>query len=245
MSGVGKTTAARNVARRHDLWLYSIDARTYAHAEAMDSPRLRLTLDELWVERTPEQMADDFEAEARVRFELVLADLASIPNDGAPVFVEGPQLQPELVGAPALFLAAGSALQRALLSSRGSFTYSATSDPERAFANRLRRDELLAERLHARTGVVEVSHVAETEAFVERVVTTHAHEWVVRKDHGDVAARRRDENDRLADQWRRYAAVEPRARDLTFDFACECGRPGCTDLVAVTFDEAARISSRR
>ena len=51
MSGVGKRRAARDVARRHDLWLYSIDARTYAHAEAMDSPSLRMTLDELWLER--------------------------------------------------------------------------------------------------------------------------------------------------------------------------------------------------
>src|SRR5439155_12238382 len=35
MSGVGKTTAARAVARRYDLWLYSLDARTYAHAERL------------------------------------------------------------------------------------------------------------------------------------------------------------------------------------------------------------------
>lgn len=243
MSGVGKTTAAKAVARRHDLWLYSIDARTYAHAEAMDSPSLRMTMNELWVERTPLQMADDFEAEARDRFALVLADLAVIPVDGAPVLAEGPQLQPELVPEPVLFLAAASELQRELLASRGSFTYSSTSDPDRAFASRIRRDELLTERLQARTDVVEVSNVSETEQLIERFVRAHAHEWLAREDHGDIAARRRDENDRTADQWRRYAAVEPRARDLTFDFACECGRPGCTDVVTFTLDEA--LSSRR
>jgi len=31
MSGVGKTTAARALARKHDLRLYSLDARTYEH----------------------------------------------------------------------------------------------------------------------------------------------------------------------------------------------------------------------
>src|ERR1051325_3106091 len=88
MSGVGKSTAARTVARRYDLWLYSIDARTYAHAEAMDVHALRMTPDELWVDRSPEQMADDFVAEARDRFALILADLAAIPDDGAPVLAE-------------------------------------------------------------------------------------------------------------------------------------------------------------
>lgn len=243
MSGVGKTTAAKAVARRHDLWLYSIDAMTYAHAEAMGSRGLRMTLDELWVERSPEQMADDFEAEARARFAVVLADLAEMPDDGAPVLAEGPQLQPDLLGEPALFLAAASELQRELLASRGSFTYSSTSDPDRAFANRIRRDELLAERLHVQADVVEVSNISETEHVVERFVHAHAREWLARDDHGDVAARRRDENDRMADQWRRYAAVEPRARDLTLELACECGRPGCTDVLSVTLDEA--LSSRR
>jgi len=98
MSGVGKTTAARRVARRLDLWLYSIDARTYAHAEAVQGPALRMTC-----------------------------------------------------------------------RSSGS------------------------------------------------------------------AVRRRYDNDAAVDQWRRYAEREPRARDLTFDFACECGRPGCEAVMPVSF----------
>lgn len=240
MSGVGKTTAARAVARRYDLWLYSLDARTYAHAERLRAHALELSADELWLERTPEQMADDFEAEGRARFPLVLEDVQALPDDGAPVLVDGPQLQPDLVGRPNLFVVASPELQRALVTTRGSFTYSRTRDPDRALANRLRRDELLAERLRARGPVVEIGDVAETGPLVEAFVGEHTKEWIERGDRGDVATRRRDENERRIDQWRRYAAVEPRAREGTLELACECDSPGCTDLVSVTLDEAAR-----
>jgi hypothetical protein len=235
MSGVGKTTAARAAARRYDLWFYSLDSRTYAHAERMNAAALDLSADELWLERRPEQMADDFEVEARARFPLVLEDVKALPDDGAPVLVDGPQLQPELVEPPALFVVASSELQHALVAARGSLTYSNTRDPERALANRLRRDELLADRLRARAKVVEIGDVRETEQLVDEFVRKHAKEWIEGDDRGDVAARRRDENERRIDQWRRYAAVEPRAREGTLELACECDRPGCTDLVAVTF----------
>jgi hypothetical protein len=45
MCGVGKTTAATRVARRHDLWLYPIDSRMLAHAEALESASIELTVD--------------------------------------------------------------------------------------------------------------------------------------------------------------------------------------------------------
>jgi hypothetical protein len=237
MSGVGKTTAGRAVARRYDLWFYSLDSRTYAHAEAMKVPALEMTADQLWVDRTPQQMADDFEAESRRRFPLVLEDIAAIPDDGAPILVDGPQLLPDLVNGPALFLIATPALQRALVSARGSFTYSRARDPERALANRVRRDEVLAVRL--RPLAVEVERVEEVEPLVVGFVREHTPEWISRNDRGDVALRRRDENERRLDQWRRYAEVEPRVRDGTVDFACECDRPGCTAVVPRTLAAAS------
>lgn len=236
MSGVGKTTSARAVARRYDLWFYSLDSRTYAHAERMQARALSMTADELWIERTPEQMADDFEAEACERFPLVVEDLAAVSDDGAPVLVDGPQLQPDLVDRPTLFVAASTRLQGELIAARGSLTYARTRDPDVALANRVRRDELLAERLRVRVSVVEVADVRETEVLVERFVREHAQEWIGRDDHGDVAARRRDDNDRRLDQWRRYAAVEPRVRDGTLELACECERSGCMAVVAVAFE---------
>jgi hypothetical protein len=240
MPGVGKTTAARTVARRYDLWLYAVDARTYAHAEAMGVRALEMTPDELWLDRTPEHMAHDFEAEARERFALILDDLRSLPADGAPALVEGPQLLPELLEGPVLCVAAAAELQSALMAARPSFTYSATSDPERALANRIRRDELLGARLRARTAVAAVADVRETEPLVDAFVREHAADWVARPDRGDVGARRRDDNERRLDQWRRYAEHEPRAADGTVDFACECDRPGCAEVVSRTLAEAAR-----
>jgi hypothetical protein len=239
MSGVGKTTAARTVARRHDLWLYSVDARTYKHAEAMRVPALTMTMDELWLGRSPERMAADFLAEARERFPLIRAEIDAIPDDGAPVLAEGPQLLPGLVPEPALFVIAAPELQRELLSRRGSLTFSATSDPEQAFANRVRRDELLADGL--RPHAQEVEFAGRTEDLVDAFVHRHASDWIGTKDRGDVSARRRFENDALVDQWRRYGEYEPRAREGTIDFACECGRPGCDEPVPVTLD---RIGSR-
>jgi hypothetical protein len=41
MCGVGRTTAATRVARRLDMWLYPIGSRMLAHAEALESQRLR------------------------------------------------------------------------------------------------------------------------------------------------------------------------------------------------------------
>jgi hypothetical protein len=230
MSGVGKSTAARAVAHRYDLWLYSIDARTYAHAETMRVPALTMTPDELWLDRSPEQMAQDFLDEARDRFSLIRDEVEAIPDDGAPVLVEGPQLPFGLE--PALYLVASPSLQRELLGRRGSLTYSATSDAERAFANRARRDELLRERLllHA----VEISDVRETEPRVEAFVREHGGGLA----GGDAVSRRRYENDMRLDQWRRYAEHEPRARAGTLDFACECGRSGCEELVEVSFADA-------
>jgi lambda repressor-like predicted transcriptional regulator len=245
MSGVGKTTAARVLARRYDLHLYSLDSRTYAHAEAMNASALRMTPDELWIERTPEQMADDFESEARLRFPLVVADLAALPDDSAPVIADGPQLLPELVSAPALFVLAQTSLQRELLARRGSFTPSRTRDPERAQAQRVRRDELLAARLRAAalqrgSPVVEIADVRETEAALAQRFAGPLREWLTRRDRGDVGARRRGENDRRFDQWRRYAAVEPRARDGVLELACECDRAGCTATVPVRLEDPLR-----
>lgn len=245
MSGIGKTTAARAIARRHDLWLYSLDSRTYAHAEAMNDPALRMTMDELWIDRSPEEMADDFEGEARTRFGLVREDLAAIPDDGAPLLVEGPQLLPELVQRPAFFVAAAPELQRELLAGRGSLTYGRTRDPALAFRSRARRDELLIERLRKSAAalgfdVIEIADVAEAEPALESAFRPALRHWLARADRGDVASRRRAENHQRLDQWRRYAAREARAADGTIDLACECSRPGCSEVVPVTLRDAHR-----
>lgn len=239
MSGVGKTTAARAFARKHDLRLYSLDARTYEHEAKL--PRETRTLDELWIDQTPEELADWFEEYARRRFALVLEDLSRIEDD-APTVVDGPQLLPELVTplGPALFVVAAPNLQRELVTARGSSTYARTGDPERALANRLERDAILADRLRAAAEVVEINDVSETAGVIERFFGPQISEWIARPDHGDVGARRRDENDARLRQVRAHAAATGSDPSRELDLACECSRAGCAEVVRISLAAAER-----
>lgn len=205
MSGVGKTTAARAFAAEHDLWLYCLDARSYEHAAKL--PADDLTLDERWVDTTPDALADWFEEYSRQRFPLVLADLAEIPDDGAPVLVEGPQLLPELVAGTALFVVAAPALQRELVTGRGSDLYARTRDPERALANRLGRDEILAARLRASADVVEISRIEETRAALDHCFLPVISDWIESDDHGSAAARQRYDEEARDRQRRAHVAA--------------------------------------
>lgn len=234
MSGVGKTTAARLFAHRHDLRLYSLDAHTYEHAARL--PPEPSTLDELWVDTTPAALADWFEEKARERFPLVVEDLLAI-DDEAPIIVDGPQLLPELVApvasssAHVLYVVAPSELQQPLVRRRGSDLATRTRDPERARANRLARDAELAERLRVDAAshglpLVEIADVTETLPSIERHFEPLLATWMA-APHGDVAARRRDENEARLRQWRAHVesmGVEPVGE---VDLACECETPGC------------------
>jgi hypothetical protein len=234
MSGVGKTTAALRLAHRYDLRLYTVDARTYEHAAKLpDDPR---SLDEIWVETTPEVLADSFEDGSRERFRLILEDLARIEDD-APVLVEGPQLLPAIVApllsstAHAVYVVARPELQRQLVQARGPGVSARTSHPERALANRLGRDEVLAERLQAGAAehglpVVEVDRVEETLPAVEARLLPLLEDWLAR-GHGDVAERRRGENDVRLHQWRSHVDAAGIENPGEIELACECDEPGC------------------
>jgi hypothetical protein len=254
MSGVGKTTAARALARRHDLRLYSFDAYNCAHAPRL--PRETRTLDEIWVEMTPAELADWFEEKSRERFPLVLADLLAL-DDEAPVVVDGPQLLPELVAPLAassehvLYVVASRSMQEPLVRARGSGVSSKVRDPERARLNRLGRDEELVRRLRAGAAehgfpLAEIQDVTETLPALERHFEPLLAEWIS-APHGDVSARRRDENDARLYQWRAYndaMGVEPGGE---LDLACECDRPGCvlTVTTGLPAAEAARARGDR
>jgi hypothetical protein len=254
MSGVGKTTAALTLAHRHDLRLYTVDARTYEHdAKLPADPR---TLDEIWVDTTPKALADWFEEVSRDRFRLILGDLAEIEDD-APVLVEGPQLLPDLV-APLLptpdrvvYVVARPELQQRLVKARGPGVSSRTSDPERAIANRLGRDEVLVDRVRASAAelglpLVEVAEVEETLPAVESRLLPVLEKWLGR-GHGDVSARRRGENDVRLRQWRSHVDAAGVEDPGELELACECDRPGCEATVRIGLfgAEAARRSGER
>ncbi|HUJ55689.1 MAG TPA: hypothetical protein VLW49_06850 [Gaiellaceae bacterium] len=251
MSGVGKTTAARTFARRHDLRLYCLDAYQHAHAACM--PAETRSLDEIWVDLTPEELADWFEDRSRERFRLALADLLAL-DDAAPVIVDGPQLLPELVAEvasspqAALYIVAQPEVQRRLVHERGRGVAERTRDPERAFANRLGRDEELVRRLRAAAAghgfpVVEVVDVRETLPQVEHRFLPLLAGWL-EAQHGDVSGRRRDENDARLRQWRAVVEDSGSAPSGGLELACECERPGCELTVPVGLVEAESMRAR-
>ena len=246
MGGVGKTTAARAIARRYDLRLYSVDSYTYEHAARLP-PEPPRSLDEIWVDSSPEDLATWFNDQARVRFPLILDDLSRLPSD-APILAEGPQMLPELVQpllrSPdrAVFVEAAHDLHRRLLLRRGSGLVKLVRDPGRALENRIRRDQILAEWLRrdlqgSPLGVMEVADLTEIESGVERRFAAALSEWDARGDRGDVAGRRRDENDARLRQWRANAN---RVGDASGEvaFACECSRYGCVETLTLGLAEA-------
>lgn len=251
MSGVGKTTAAREFAHRHDLRLYSFDAYTYEHASRL--PEDTRTLDEIWVDTTPEALADWFEEHARRRFPLALDDIRA-DYDEAPVLVEGPQLLPELVAplltsaGQALYLVAEREMQEPLVQARGSGIASRVSDSQRARVNRLARDEELVRRLRRKASehglpVIEVARVTESLPAIERHFEPLLGAWVSAQ-HGDVGGRRRHENDARLRQWRAHVdavGIEPSGE---VDFACECTTPVCVLPVKLGLLEAEAARRR-
>lgn len=251
MSGVGKTTAARALARRHDLRLYSFDAYNYAHAPRL--PKETMTLDEIWVDMTPAELADWFEEKSRERFPLVLADLLAL-EDEAPVIVDGPQLLPELVAPLAaspdhvLYIVAPRSMQEQLVRARGSGVSSRVRDAERSRLNRLGRDEELVRRLRTTAAVhgfsvVDVDDVTETLPAIERHFEPLLAEWLA-APHGDVSRRRRDENDARMFQWRAFSDEMEAEPSGKLDFACECDTPGCTLFVPRGLPEAEAAKAR-
>jgi hypothetical protein len=251
MSGVGKTTAARALARKHDLRLYSFDAHQFEHASRLP-PETR-TLDEIWVDTTPEELADWFEDRCRERFQLVLVDLLAI-DDTAPLLVDGPQALPELiaphVASPShvLYVVASREMQEPLVRARGSGVASHVRDPERAVTNRLGRDEELVRRLRRDAAthgfpVVEVHDVTETLPTIARHFGPLLERWIT-APHGNVAARRRDENDARMRQWRFYMDSIDAEPSGELDFACECDTPGCGLFVPLGLPDAETARGR-
>ena len=161
-SGAGKSTVARKLAADHGLRLYHTEpfSRYVGRADAGATPLLQefmaMDMDERWVNRSPAVMLETFHGFQGEGFDLVLEDLRAMPPD-PPVLAEGFSLLPRLV-APllsgprqAVWLLPTPEFRRAAFESRGS-TWTIpnkTSDPQRALANLLARDQLFTEQLRA------------------------------------------------------------------------------------------------
>jgi hypothetical protein len=157
-SGAGKSTVAARLAAKHGFRVYHIEpfsqylSRTTPASAPLLHAFVGMDMDERWVHRSPEAMYETFHGFHGECFDLIVEDLLSL-SPGQPVLVDGfaalPRLVLPLVVRPsqAVWLVPTPEFRRAAFDSRGSTWVipEKTSDPERALANLLRRDELFSE----------------------------------------------------------------------------------------------------
>jgi hypothetical protein len=156
----GKTTVSELVAREFGLTVYHYDYhdarghqdRRIARRVALGEPVADPTPDQVWVDRSPEDMAAETLAGFPVRFTWALDDLRALFT-GRPAIAEGWGLRPELV-APLLdsprrmvVLVPTEEFRQHQLRTipRAGAPSVRVSDPDRAQANRVARDRLVAE----------------------------------------------------------------------------------------------------
>jgi len=174
-SGAGKSTIARRLAAKYGLGLYSTDEAMADHASRCppeDCPFLTafksMSMDERWVNRSPQTMLETFHWFRGEGFSLIVEDLLKLPPDQA-VIVEGFRLLPELVKPllhrpnQGIWLIPTPEFRLAAFKSRGTLWSIAekTNNPERALSNLLERDRLFTIRLQdmAETAGVPVINV--------------------------------------------------------------------------------------
>ncbi|MDQ6674256.1 MAG: hypothetical protein M3069_26565 [Chloroflexota bacterium] len=177
------------MASRYGLRIYSFDRAEPFHIYRSVPERqpnlirfMAMTMDERWVLRTPEAMAEHaLAAWSEERFPMVLDDLRHLPGSGA-VIAEGAGLLPEKV-APlltdnwcALWLVATPDCIRQVRAVRGEGVSQATSDPRRAFENLVARDVLMAEHIRHeadRLGLPVVSVDANSLPGIAAIIERH------------------------------------------------------------------------
>jgi hypothetical protein len=161
-SGAGKTTIATRLAAEHGLRLFSTDdalavhvARSAPSAHPLTAAFVAMSMDERWLNRTPEVMLETFHGFQGELFECIVDDLLALPRE-PPILIEGWRLLPRLV-APLLrtgdgprqaaWLLPTPEFRRSAFAGRGSLWAIAgrTSDPPRALENLVRRDALFTD----------------------------------------------------------------------------------------------------
>ena len=189
-SGAGKSTIARRLATQHGLRLYSTDDAMADHGRRSrpeDCPSLtefkKMSMDERWVDRSPETMFETFHWFRGEGFGLIAEDLLQLPPDEG-VIVEGFRLLPLLVKPllhdprQGVWLIPTPEFRLAAFASRGPLLSIAarTSNPERALSNVLERDRLFTAYLRdaaTKTGVPVIGvDTRMTESVLEHRVAT-------------------------------------------------------------------------
>ncbi|WP_205325818.1 hypothetical protein [Glycomyces sp. YM15] len=167
-SGAGKSTVAAALADRYGLRLYGTDESMQDHARRTtpaEAPHLHefisMSMDERWLNRSPEIMLETFHWFRGEGFHLIVEDLLAMPP-GQKVVVEGFRLLPALVAPlladrsravwllPTADFREWAVDKRAKATNRPGFIYQ-TSEPDRAARNLAARERLFVERLRNET----------------------------------------------------------------------------------------------
>ena len=255
----GKTTIATRIARRHGLRWYGADTQTWAHRDRAireGNPAAlaweAMTPDQRLVKATPAEMFElSLEPE---RGAMVIDDLRSLP--AAPlVIAEGSPLFPNVVvphlteRARAVWLVPTPEFQRARLEDRPS--PKSVSDSKRARHNRIEVTLLLTATIksQARERGVRIVTVDGSRS-IDELVASVENAFVKALSRGPRAkttAQRREliryENEAIATQHLGFFARVPAAGDpntVVYPFACECGLPGCDEVVELAVATYAR-----
>jgi hypothetical protein len=229
--GAGKSTIARDLARRHDLPLHPVDLWMYAHLDRM--PPLRPLAEDL--AKGPQYAADAFVEIARLRLELVVADVRERELADVPAMVEGPQLFPSMadsVPAAVWLLPDAEQTRRARLQR--------PAGPA-SLEGLLARDAVLAERVRreaAERGRVLIEVPAEPDwAAITRAVEDALGVLPALQSGEELSRQRRYENLAACRQGRLWQADIGLDELPPYPFACECGTSGCTATWPGTPDE--------
>lgn len=185
----GKSTIATILTEQYHLRPYHLDWFERAHAFRMSPEQqphfyrfMTMSLEERWLLRSPETMAEDTIKNGAERVAMAVEDMLAVPR--APVILaEGPWLFPEyvapLISSPrqAIWLVPTEAFKRASTTRRNKPAplFEADADHQRHTHNLFRRDALLTEHIRREAEqrglrVVEVDgtkSIAEMTALVE------------------------------------------------------------------------------
>ncbi len=185
----GKTSIAQAIGERHNLAVYHYDKHDLAHHQelALNDPKiqayLEASVEERWLNQTPQTLLQRALNAFQYRFPLVQRDLTALLAENQGVIAEGFGLTPELVmphlpdKQQALWLVPSREFKLASVERRNKAAWRfETSDPDRAKSNFVERDFLLMayyweQTIKYEVPCFEVDGTHTLDAMIDRVQT--------------------------------------------------------------------------